>query len=619
PSMQYSDQQGHDQWKQAKLAALKVLDNLGNEDEVFLSFLRPGENFSQPLTPTEARRKITDAEISFSAVPTEDRLREGLGMLARSKNFNREVYTISDFHASGFLSPDTAITADKNFANIKTYFIDVGIPDKQNVGILESEVVSKIFEPDKPVQVRATYRISGLTNQEGLIAELRFNDKLAKENALSADTASVVNTTFSATPRDKGFISCTVSLPDDNFATDNKHYSAFYIPEHLRLLLVYNNPEDILFLKHALESYENNQYFEVQISPEQRLDERDFSQFDAVLLAGIQSLSSASEQKIAHFIHQGGGLLFFASPNLENYSPHNQLLKTIGGGKLGPELSEVKGSPRSIDRIDYRHPIFDGVFVRSATAAYSGSSERQTSRDFPKILNAASYQKSGNETVLASFGGAPLATTLSYGAGKCVVFSTVPSLQTTTLVFDPIFVPLCFRSVFWATAKTEVSARSFTVGIADEIALPQTTLSSEKLVVKKPDGKTFIPELRQHSGGNQLLLKPEVFDLPGIYDVVRERNESGKTISDRVTLLAFNISPAESDSKKIPFEALKKTAERTGINTSNIFYAEAITSVEAVTTAISGSRFGFGVWKYLVGLAAICLVAESILGRKTVA
>ncbi|NTW50196.1 MAG: hypothetical protein HGB19_10800, partial [Chlorobiales bacterium] len=34
PSMQYSDQQGHDQWKQAKLAALKVLDNLGNEDEV---------------------------------------------------------------------------------------------------------------------------------------------------------------------------------------------------------------------------------------------------------------------------------------------------------------------------------------------------------------------------------------------------------------------------------------------------------------------------------------------------------------------------------------------------------------------------------------------------------
>lgn len=617
PSMQYNDQNGHDQWKEAKQAALKVLDNLGNDDDVFLSLLKPDENFSEPISLTEARHKIIDAEISFSSLATEERMREGLVKLARSKHFNREAYIISDFHASGFLSSDTARTSDKTFTNIKTYFIDVGIPDKHNAGILESEVVSKIFEPGKPVRVRATFGFSGLTNNDGLGIELRFNDKLAKENGLYPDTSNVMSTTFSAIPRDNGFISCTVLLPDDNLAADNKHYSAFYIPTHLRLLFVYNNPTEISFLKHALESYENSLYFDIELSSEQQLDARNLSPFDAVVLAGVTRLSSASIKKIARYIEQGGGVLLFASPVLQHYESHNLLLKTIGAGKLSPEPSELKGSPRSIDRIDYRHPLFDGVFIRPATANSSRPSQSQTEQDFPKLMSAAFYQKSGNETVLASFGGTPLATTLSYGSGKCVIFSTIPAQQTTTLVFDPVFAPMMFRSIFWTTAKTEVSASSFTLGSRGEMALPQTITPGENLIIKKPDGKTFIPELRQRPDGTRLVLKPESFNIPGIYEVVREIAGSG--IQDRAALIAFNISPAESDSKKIGSEALGKTAEQMGISSSAVFYVNAIKSVDPVSEAISGSRFGLGIWKYLAGLAAICLVAESIVGRKTTA
>lgn len=624
PSMQYTDQKGHDQWRQAKLAALKILDNLGSDDQIFLSLARSGETFSQPTTPSEARQRIVDAEISYTATPTQDRLREGLKVLANSKNFNRELYIVSDFHPAGFLSQDTSFVADKAFSNIKLYLIDTGVSDKQNTGLIESEVLTKIFEPDKAVQVRATYQISGQKPNDELIAELRFNDKLAKENTLSADSTSLLNTTFSATPRENGFISSTVSLPDDNYAPDNKRYSVFFIPERLRLLLVYSDLSEIDFLKRAFESYENrpdknHQYFEITYSPEQRLDEWDFSRFDAVIFGGTRNISSVSMRKMADYIEQGGGLLFFAPPGIENYNPHNSLLTSIGGGRLSPERPEVKGSPRSIDRIDYRHPLFEGVFVRSAIPRTEGSSAVQITQDFPKLLNGATYQKSSNESVLASCSGMPLATTLNYGAGKCIIFSTVPSVQTTTLVLDPIFAPLLFRSVFWVTSKTRVSTKSITVGNPDEIVLPQAIPPGEKLVVKKPDGKTFIPELRQHAGSTRLSLKPEFFDIPGIYDVVKDRNGSGENAADRVTLLAFNVSQAESEQKKLPLAVLKKTVAQTGIAESNIFHADAIASAEAVTKTISDSRFGFGIWKYLVGLAAACLIAESILGRKIAA
>jgi len=611
PSMSYSDQQNGELWRIGKSAAMKVLENFSENDEIFLFFSRHSSEETTAMSVAEARRKIAQQEISPVFSATEERLRSALWTLANAKNFNRECYLISDFHPMGFLSKDTAFAQRREYENIKVFVLNLAATEKQNVSLYHHEVLSKIFEPKKPIRVRAQARFAQANNQESAVVKLFLKEKLSAEKTLSPQPDGTMQTILTAVPGETGATYGTLSLENDNLNFDNKRFFSLHIPKKIRLLVTSERRETVRFVEAALKSYENTAFFDLNFVPARQLDARNFAPFDAIILAGIKTFSNTTLQKLKFFAANGGGIILFAAPGLENYASYNKLLKMLGGGRFQPAAEMLSQKGISLDEPNLRHAIFEGIYQNKRLAQASTTAPQQ---DLPQIFQRARYHKTPSESAILTYlDGQALCTSLKHSAGAAVIFATLPSPKTTNLVWQPIFAPLMFRSVFLVSKNAQSASLAYTVGEASEAILPQGLKVQEKLIVKKPSGKTFVAPLRKRLNSVRLQLKPVLFDEIGIYEVRKTAAES----SELVTKLAFNLAPSESENALLEETSIRQSIAKTGVDTTNIYFTQTRNfSSGVVTNLIASSRYGFGIWKYLVGLAALCLIAETILAKK---
>ncbi|PIO46930.1 MAG: hypothetical protein CMR00_13030 [[Chlorobium] sp. 445] len=129
-SMGYNDRLAADQWKQAKTAALRILENFAEQDEIFLAI---GKVSPQLLSLAEAKRQIAQAQLSAQPFYAEGTLLEAIAALTRAKHFNRELYLISDFQPHDFLQRDSSISYQYDF-EFKFYAVNVAPKDKKKCG-----------------------------------------------------------------------------------------------------------------------------------------------------------------------------------------------------------------------------------------------------------------------------------------------------------------------------------------------------------------------------------------------------------------------------------------------------------------------------------------------------
>ena len=161
-SMTAGDEQG-ELLQQAKKSAALIVNTLKDGDEVFLVKLS-----DVPLNGTE---EIPSPQRNFSAIQKElkdikpssihrtieDALRFASRLLASSKNFNKEVYVISDFQSGSLESKLNLSKAAENLFAPTTHFFltPLGKREMQNVSIESIEIPNTIFEVNKPFVVKA--------------------------------------------------------------------------------------------------------------------------------------------------------------------------------------------------------------------------------------------------------------------------------------------------------------------------------------------------------------------------------------------------------------------------------------------------------------------------------
>ncbi|KER09732.1 MAG: hypothetical protein HY22_09035 [[Candidatus Thermochlorobacteriaceae] bacterium GBChlB] len=610
PSMGYNDRLRNDQWKQAKAAALKIIDNLSENDEIFL-MLSSMREAPPSLTASEAKKRIAQSELSSLPFRAEPNIYKAIGALVSAQHLNREIYIISDFQPKDFVLADSMFTVKPRF-DVKLYLVSIAPKDKKNAGISDIDVLTKLFEPSKPVRTETRISLYGETQNRPSTVSLRLNGKLASETAIDLAPSPTNSTIALATPTETGFISGEVSTDSDNLDADNKRFFSFYIPEKLNVLLAYSDLSDVAFLKLALESFQNGRFFDLTFAPEQTLDARDFSKFDVVVLCGLTRLSPTAIQKSESFVSKGGGLLYFARPDLFDVSSHAQLLQSLGAGDLRAE--GVKPSaPATVEYVDYRHPIFDGIFSGEASRRKALSTQASSAEDMTTIYSGAELVKSQSALgVMTYFGQKAFMSIGKHVGGTVIVFSTLPKPEQTSLALQPIFAPLMFRALLYASLKTQAASPSFVAGTTGEVKLPPSVSAQGGLIVQKPSGKTFVPSVREKNSESYIIVSPVEFDEHGVYDV-QERGAPANVVSK----IVVNLDASESETASLDQALLQRFFTKFGMAADKqFFYTSASESVEPIAEMISGSRFGFGIWKYLVALALIGLVVESLLGKR---
>jgi len=249
PSMSVEDKQGS-YISQAKKLAEKILESSEEGDEIYLirfsdlNILK--ENF-EPVSKNIAQREIENVEVKDISRTFVEVFLSVSKILEQTKNISKEVYILTDFQKTNLPEDLSNLPKlDKSFdANTRIYVFKIGEKEAFNISIDSLQVLTKIFEMNKPVTITASLTNHSSENGVNVSSNLYFNDKKVAQKGIDIKSNSSGNFSFTGQIKEYGFNSGRLEIEDDDFLKDNFRYFNFIVPEKIKVLMVSENPNDL--------------------------------------------------------------------------------------------------------------------------------------------------------------------------------------------------------------------------------------------------------------------------------------------------------------------------------------------------------------------------------------
>ncbi len=589
---------------EAKRLALRVLSQSSPSDEVFLTYPSMNTQVEAPLNPDHAQKVISKLSLKPQQRSIQTLLKESLEKLGQARHFNRECYVISDFQQSSFFSKDSLKQNEDSKRIHHLFFIRLNQTQTDNASIIKSNVRTKILEPEKPIRLQTSVDFFSQNPLKKRLLTLRLNDKFKDEAAVSNQTSTQVNAMLSAKPSNPGFITGHIELEADDYLHDNSFWFVSNIPKQIKILVASDNPKEALFLKAALSSYAKPDFFSTKHIRTQDLQSKSLSEYDVLILVGMNKCDAMMGEKLMRFVERGGGLMAFLSPNISSKTNINACLSKLGLGKVQSKTMIQQSGSRTLDRLSANEALFEGIMKSQKLAKKTF----KTIED--KVYKAAGYKKTFQETqFLSVLNGKTLATRKQSGKGKIILWATLPTLQHTTFVINPLFSPLIFQSVFWMVSSNQVDKSPIVAGKSTQIQMPGLRTASQQLELIKPNGEAVLPTLISKNDGIYLNAESDMIDEAGAYSV---RHKIDLT---EIYRFAVNMPVSESDTNTVSDTSLVKLSERFGVEPSNLRIATHSEIKKGLESEIANSRSGYGAWKMFIMVAIALLVVESLVAR----
>ncbi len=614
-SMTASDQEG-EILKQARQAALTILDLLKEGDEVsvvkFSDVGRTSMDQQHGLShdPQLLRRAIEELKPTPVHRKLAEVLRYSARVIAGSVNFNREIYLFSDFQR-GLLeqSVSSILTAESLFPpEVRFFVLPLGKRSIQNFGVEEVTIPSAIFEPGKPFTVRARIgNYSGEDAQNHFVGLFLNGTRMAQRGVdLRVGTSSEVE--FSVTSEEAGFVEGFIELEDDDLEQDNKRFFTVYLPERISVLLVGTEPET-RYLRLALGTRQSREgsVFGLQEVRGERLGTTQMQGAQVLVLVAPEDLSPAQSGQIAAFVSQGGGLILFpgsnVSPERFNTPFAAQLKLPTILGVDGAIPQSLNGNPPSFvefDRIELRHPLFQGMFDSPGQPGVPETRGRQQTVESPRIARSVRFAPSAqsNQIITLTSGSAFFLEHQS-GSGRVLMVAVAPNLEWSDFPLKGLFVPLLHRSVSYLAGDQHQNTGHLA---GDEVSIRSTVRTPGPWTIRNPS--MIDVAATPVSRGVQQSVRFGETESMGLYTV-----RAGTSV---IRKFAVNLHPDESNTGPAERSDLETVFRRVGIESSSVSFIDQPREVQRL---VLESRLGVEVWKHLLLAALAVALLEMIVAR----
>ena len=591
-SMSGSDENGS-YFSQAKEAATNIIGMMEEGDDITIIrtselpnvVIRQSQNFRN------AEQAIRESIVSskFASLPMAMNLVSEV--LLESKNYNKEIYLISDNQRVNYLIDEKDKTTRQLFDNnTRLYIIDVGNKTMSNFAVDNVEIGNRIFEKEKPVNLKINVR-SYDGSYNGLVS-LYVNGKRVNQKSLDAQSSGRIGMSF--IPHQTGFVDGYVEIEDDELPKDNRFYFSFYIPEKINVLLTGNEPSDYEFLKLALSALADshidssaNRLFNITTKVNNSFASINLSSFDMIIFTGANSLTQSDLSRVKSFMEAGGGVIFYPSRKYDSVSTEN----FFSFFNLGQQ-SLLTGAT-SFEKIDYDHPLFLDLFEESPGLP------KKKEIESPQIVKHLECKKSNKaRTIIELSNLAPFLFEQSVSPGKILVYALNPSLEWSDFPFKGVFIPVTYKSLFYVSNK-HASGFAMRVGESADIVLPAST----SMVLRGTNGEEEKILLQQSGITNYYHFAGT--SESGIYSFY----SSGEKIkSIPVNMLSMESNPEKASEKEI-------------LSYLNVINMEErykyLKSTENISVFLQETRYGVELWKQLLLLALLLVICEMLLARNS--
>ncbi len=562
----------------------------------------PQRNFSA------IQKELKDIRPSFIHRTIEDALRFASRLLASSKNFNKEVYVISDFQSGSLESKlNLSKSAENLFApTTHFFFTPLGKRELQNVSIESIEIPNTIFEVNKPFVVKAKIVNHSASDIQNHVVSIYQNESRTSQKGVDIRAGQSAETDFTLIPRQAGFLEGKIELEDDELEFDNKRFFTVHIPEELHILLL-GSPSDLTYLRLALNTRlsDTSSSLKITESTLDRLSASLLNNIDAIILNDPPELTPNQISILKAYIQNGGGILIFpgihSTVKSFNTSIANAFdISTIAAVDTLTGASNTSALPVEFEKVDYRHPLFSGMFEKNEPMQPAQVMPGKRVLESPRVLMSLRFiPTSHSKTVITLSNGYPFLIEERAGNGRILMISVGANTRWSDLPLKGLFVPLIHRSIAYLSQEPTADPSLF----AGEERMTRIRNSTASLLtVTKPGGMEIL--VSGQPRGTDKSIRFYNTDLIGFYTV-----KASNVVVDK---FAVNIDPGESDTNPSGDKRRENMLTRLGI-ADNVVHI--VRQQEETQSIITESRLGAELWKQFLIAALLIALVEMFAAR----
>jgi hypothetical protein len=602
-SMQTRDNNGND-LENGKKKINMLLDALGPNNEIFFTTIS-GINKPAASIPFKDMNSIKDtlALIKTSAV-TRD-LNEVMyyaeDILNSSSNTLKEVYLVTDGQTS-FLKKDAAILpVFKDNDNLNFSVILTGIRNANNISIDTINTVSKIFEKNRPVKIKAVINNHNNFNSVNKSVIITFGN-FKEEKVLDIPANSLAEAEFILKPEESGYLSGSIELvqndiSDDEISADNRQYFGFYVPEKVNVLIASPTPYDAEYIKLVLNTSKEispgadvSTFFNIKEVNSSDISNEDFNSYNSIIIINKQRFSTTEAAKVKNYVESGGGVLLYPGnlSEIDNYN--NELMKLMDLPYITGRFSLTE--PAKFDKVDLEHPVFEGIFK-------SDPDRKNVSIESPAVLSGITPGGGKNaQSIVTLTNGTNFMEEYSMGKGRLLMFASPPDMNSSDFPAKNLFSPVTIRSILYSAningIKPAVTGKDYFIDLVkNNLVYDSINVVSSKDIIS---GKFLLTENAELINIGASLLNTDNYSIMN----------AGK---DMVSF-PVNFSRSESISGRMEIKDISSLLnEGYGLN------ANVVAPQDLLVAAIVDTRNGRDLWMYFLLVAVIFLIIEYLLSR----
>lgn len=589
-SMSVIDNQGS-LLNQAKTVAKNLLKNFQEGDEAALILVSQSEGSEVYVSKSviDLQKYIDAIEPAYKTGMIHSALIQAVQILSQSKNFNKEIYILSDFQ-SGRLADEKTISDFSQVLDesVRIYAINYSGREIYNLGVDDIKVNTQIFEKQKPINFRITVTNYSSKSADNIIVSLFVNNERSAQvsTSLGSGESKVLN--IDAAIKTTGFISVFAEIEDDEILQDNRRYTSVFVPDNIPIIAFTDEPTDFRFVELALTALENQNTFMITKKNLNELSAYDLKKYEVVIVIGSQNLNAAD--KLSNYVQEGGSL-FIAPGSKSTLAGYQKLLNELGLSSPLASIGKIN-DPTNLflfENIDLDHPVFQDIFTN----------KEKTKIESPEIYSYFKINTQGEgRSIITLQDGSSFLGEYKIKNGKIFLLSSSPILSWSNFPLKSIFVPLMNKSVLYLASKDK-NETNVLAGEGIRIDVRGKSISQLKLL--KPDNVEDFLTLNQSDGN--AFVKYDKANLVGNYKIA-----SGTKIIDEVSV---NAAPLESKVKYLDKAEIDSYMSEINFK-GNFFW---LNKEENIGDAILKARFGSELWKYFLLAALLLAFVEMLVAR----
>jgi len=580
-------------FNQAKWTIQELLRQLQEGDDAVL--VLGSDKSKDDILPTsnlkEFSKTIDNVPLSYSSGTLHNAIIKAGDILSHSKNFNKEIYLLSDFQ-TGSLGKENTYSDFSTILNnkIKLYAFNYSGKDVYNIGIDDLKLNTQIFEKNKPVNFAVTITNYSKRAAQNVVVSLFLNGERSAQQSVSLADGETKAINMEAVPKQTGFVNVVADLEDDDIMQDNKRYINMYIPKEVPVIIFADNQKDAEFIQLALDASNENSTLKITSRNLNQMSSYNLSEYDAVVL--IPTGNTPNPERIKSYLQEGGGLLLFPGSTL-NIQTFQATMFNLGLPSPQGFAGKVNdpSNPVGFENVEYNHPLFQNIFLK----------EDKKKFESPDIYAHYKITTMGKgQNIISLLDGSSFLSEYKFGKGNILVFNTSPVLSWSNFPLKSIFVPLITKSIFYAASKDR-NQNTFIAGENADINIGAS--GSQQIKIVKPDKSEEFINLENQRSGNYIVYNKT--NVAGNYEIY-----SGDKLIEEISV---NPDPAESKTTYLTFSDFKDYLKK--INFKGKFIS--VSKDEDPVKIVLQSRYGSELWRYFAVIALILALVEMTIARNT--